>query len=481
MSTRDPTRSVDQVASIAFRGRPRAIALLVAGAFFMEILDGTVIATALPAIAADLGVAAVDLNIGMSAYLLTIAVFIPLSGWTAERFGARTVFAASIVVFTAASVLCALTETLPLFVAARVLQGIGGAMMVPVGRLVVLQMTPKHQLVAAIAVITWPGLIAPVIAPALGGWITTTAGWEWIFYLNLPLGVVALAFSGILPQTRRPDPPPLDWTGFVLTAGAAVGILVAAEFLGAAEIDAFAAAGFAAAGIALAVLAVRHFRRAEHPLIDLAAMRVKSFRVTIWGASLFRMSIGAVPFLVPLMLQVGYGLDPFQAGLYVLAVFAGNLAMKLFTTRMLRRFGFRRILVVNGLLNAVAILAMAAITPAMPYALAFAILFASGVVRSMQFTSLNTLAFADIPAPDMTAANTLQSMVFQMSMGLGVTLGAVALRAGEAVAPAMGLAPVDAFKLAFVVIAAVAAVAVIDVLGLSADTGRHVSGHRPKL
>jgi len=181
-----------------------------------------------------------------------------------------------------------------------------------------------------------------------------------------------------------------------------------------------------------------------------------------------------------LMLQVGYGLDPFQAGLYVLAVFAGNLTMKLFTTRMLRRFGFRRILVVNGLLNAVAILAMAAITPAMPYAFAFAILFASGVVRSMQFTSLNTLAFADIPAPDMTAANTLQSMVFQMSMGLGVTLGAVALRAGEAIVPVMGLPPVDAFKLAFVVIAAVAAFAVIDVVGLSADTGRHVSGHRPK-
>lgn len=453
--------------------RVNAIALLVAGAFFMENLDGTVIVTALPEMARSFGVAPVDLNIGVSAYLLTLAMLIPVSGWVADRFGARNVFAAAIVIFTVASILCGLSQSLGMFTAARILQGAGGAMMVPVGRLIVLNTTPKEDLIRTIATITWPALVAPVLGPPVGGFITTFASWHWIFFLNVPLGLIGLAFAWrLIPTGDGGSARPFDGIGFVLTGLACFGLMYGLELVSHRNAAWPIALAWLIGGLVIAVAAVRHARRAAHPMIDLWALRLPTFAVTIWGGSLFRMAINAVPFLLPLMFQIGFGYDAFEAGLLVLAVFAGNLTMKLVTTRVLRLFRFRTVLLVNGLLNAATLFACAFMTPATPYAVIVVLLFLSGLTRSMQFTALNTIAFADVPQLRMSGANTLFNVVQQMAMGLGIALGAAALRlAGVFRAePADVTALVD-FRIAFVVVACVALLAVVDVVGLSRAAG----------
>ena len=458
--------------------REVSIALLVAAAFFMENLDGTIITTAVPAMAHDFGVAAVDLNLGVSAYLLTLGVLIPISGWVADRIGARTVFAAAIVVFTVASLLCALADSLGAFVAMRILQGTGGAMMVPVGRLVVLRATPKERMITAIAILTWPALVAPVLGPPLGGFITTYASWRWIFYLNLPLGVLALAAAlWLIPNEKAHEPRPFDWRGFALTGGGLFGVLWAVEVISRPDMQWCEVASALVPGVLLLAAAVVHMHRAAHPMLSLSALRVPTFAVTFWGGSLFRMSTGAVPFLLPLLFQVGFGLDAFQAGMLVLSVFAGNLLMKPLTTPVLRYFGFRPVLIGNAVLNAMLLAAVALLTPSTPVWLIATLLFVGGMTRSMQFTALNTIAFADIPQPQMSAANTLFSTAFQLAMGLGIALGAVAIRLGGWAAPHLGLAqtPAASFRLAFVVVALVALLCLVDSWRLARDAGDHVS------
>jgi EmrB/QacA subfamily drug resistance transporter len=453
----------------------RWMTLLVAGALFMENLDGTVITTALPDMARSFGVAPLDMNIGVSAYLLTLGVFIPISGWAAERFGPRRVFAAALALFTLASVLCGLAQGLTEFALLRVLQGIGGAMMVPVGRLVVLNNTPRHKLADAIATLTWPALVAPVLGPPVGGFIASYASWRWIFYLNLPVGLAAIAMAWrIVPSGGAGKPRPFDLAGFLLVGGTLWSLTWAAELLTRPDGGAAHAAPFFAAGVVLAVLAVWHLRHAPAPLFDLDALRTTTFAVTILGGSLARMAIGAVPFLLPLMFQVGFGLDAFHSGLLVLAVFAGNLVMKVRTTQVLRRFGFRRVLLVNGLLNVASILACALLTPATPVPVIMAVLFGGGLTRSMQFSAYNTLAFADIARDRLAAANTLFSTAFQLAMGLGVALGALGVRWGER----SGFADLAAgqFRMAFVLVALVGLLAMLDTLRLSASAGARAVG-----
>ncbi len=454
------------------------IALLVAAAFFMENLDGTIITTAVPAMAHDFGVAPVDLNLGVSAYLLTLGVLIPISGWMADRLGARTVFASAIAVFTMASLLCAVVDSLGAFIATRVLQGVGGAMMVPVGRLVVLRSTPKERIINAIAILTWPALVAPVLGPPLGGFITTYASWRWIFYLNLPLGVLALVASlWLIPNEKSREVRPFDWLGFVLTSGGLFGVLWAVEVISRPDMQWREVAVALVPGVALLAAGVVHLGRAKNPMLSLSALRVPTFAVTFWGGSLFRMSTGAVPFLLPLLFQVGFGLDAFHAGMLVLAVFAGNLLMKPLTTPVLRRFGFRPVLIGNGLLNAALLAALALLSPTTPVWVIATLLFAGGMTRSMHFTALNTIAFADIPQPQMTAANTLFSTVFQLAMGLGIALGAVAIRLGGWAAPHLGLAqlPAASFRLAFLVVALTALFGLIDSWHLARNAGDHVA------
>ncbi len=457
-----------------------SIALLVAGAFFMENLDGTIIATALPQMGRSFHVSPVDLNIGMTAYLLMLAVFIPISGWFADRFGARTVFVSAIVVFTLSSILCGLSNGLWEFTASRVIQGIGGAMMVPVGRLVVLRTTEKHDLIRSITYITWPGLVAPVVGPPVGGFITTYASWHWIFFLNVPLGVLAIALAALwVPNSREEQPKPFDWLGFVLCGTACVTFMYGLELIGRQDTPWLTTLLFLACGCVLGVLAVLHFRRAPAPLINLSSLKMKTFAITIWGGSLFRIAISVSPFLLPLMFQVGFGLNAFQSGLLMLGLFAGNLGMKTVTTPVLRRFGFRSVLIVNGILTAFLILACAALTPRTPTIVILGVLFVNGLCRSMQFTSLSTIAFADIPKPQMSSATSFFSMVTQLSMGTGVAAGAIALRAAALLNKHSGGAPTVAdFQVAFVLVSILMLVAVIDCFSLDPESGAEVSGHR---
>lgn len=455
-----------------------APALLVAGAFFMEFLDGTVIATALPDMARDFGVTAVELNIGISAYLITLAVLIPASGWIAERFGARAIFTLALAIFTLASVFCGLSTEVHIFVAMRILQGVGGALMVPVGRLAVLRTTPKHQLIKAIATLTWPALVAPIIGPPLGGFITRYASWHWIFFINVPLGLAAIILSlRIIPDIRETERRSFDLSGFITTSVAMVSLVTAMERLGDRQPQIWPTLALAALGFGCLLYSIRHFRRAAAPMVRLDALQVPTFRVTMYGGSLFRASISAVPFLLPLLFQVGFGMDPFHSGLLVLAVFVGNLTIKPATTPLIRWLGFRRLLLINGALNVCSLLACALLTPQTPVWAIMLILYLGGVFRSIQFTGVSTLAFADVPAAQMSDANTLFSTASQLAVGLGITLGAIGIRLGEQVGDWLHLTelPGISFRLSFVFIALICLVGMIDSLHLAKTAGSSVS------
>jgi EmrB/QacA subfamily drug resistance transporter len=459
--------------------QPLAIALLVAGAFFMENLDGTVIATALPQMAESFRASPVSLNIGMTAYMLTLAVFIPMSGWVADRFGARTVFGSAIGIFTASSVLCGLSNGLLEFTAARIIQGIGGAMMVPVGRLVVLRSTEKQHLLRSISYIVWPGLVAPVLGPPVGGFITTYASWRWIFFLNVPLGLLGIALTAMLISnelTRHIRP--FDWLGFLYCGTACTALMYGLELVGERPTPWPEISFFLLLSVVMSLLLVGHSSTHPSPLIDFSPMQIRTFAVTMWGGSLFRISISVIPFLLPLLFQIGFGLDAFTSGLLVLSVFAGNLGMKTATTPVIRRFGFRKVLIGNGLLTVASLIACAFLTADTPRILTVAVLFFGGLCRSMQFTALNTLGFADIPSDQMSSATTLSSMIQQMTMGMGVAAGAIALRVGAIL---RGAHPADLtvmdFHIAFALVGALALLSVFDFLGLDASAGAIVSGH----
>ncbi len=456
------------------------IALIVAGAFFMENLDGTVIATALPQMAGSFGVSPIMLSIGMTAYLLTLAVFIPISGWIADRYGARTVFGSAIIVFTVSSLLCGISNGLWTFTGARILQGIGGAMMVPVGRLVVLRNTEKRDLLRALAYVTWPGLLAPVLGPPVGGFITTYASWRWIFFLNLPLGLIAMVLTWLFIANDRMDKrAPFDALGFMLSGTSLAALMYGFELLGRTDTPWAQALGCLAVGLAGGAAAVWHARRAAHPLIDLSALTIPTFAMAIWGGSLFRIAIGTVPFLLPLLLQVGFGLNAFASGLLVLALFAGNIGIKPFTTPILRRFGFRNVLIVNGLLNAASILGCALLSADTPVPITAALLFFGGVCRSLQFTCIASLSFSDISPAKMSGASTFSSTVQQLTMGMGIAVGAMGLHVAMVLHGGLSTTPsVVDFRLAFVLIALIAAVGVYDCFALDRQAGAHVSGHR---
>ncbi|EPY4621830.1 MFS transporter [Klebsiella pneumoniae] len=425
-----------------------APALLVAGAFFMEFLDGTVIATALPDMARDFGVTAVELNIGISAYLITLAVLIPASGWIADRFGARAIFTLALAIFTLASVFCGLSTEVHIFVAMRILQGVGGA------------------------------LVAPIIGPPLGGFITRYASWHWIFFINVPLGLAAIILSlRIIPDIRETERRSFDLSGFITTSVAMVSLVTAMERLGDRQPQIWPTLALAALGFGCLLYSIRHFRRAAAPMVRLDALQVPTFRVTMYGGSLFRASISAVPFLLPLLFQVGFGMDPFHSGLLVLAVFVGNLTIKPATTPLIRWLGFRRLLLINGALNVCSLLACALLTPQTPVWAIMLILYLGGVFRSIQFTGVSTLAFADVPAAQMSDANTLFSTASQLAVGLGITLGAIGIRLGEQVCDWLHLTelPGISFRLSFVFIALICLVGMIDSLHLAKTAGSSVS------
>ncbi|MFS2223879.1 MFS transporter [Pantoea sp. B65] len=462
----------------ATSGRISGLALLVASAFFMEFLDGTVIATALPDMARAFGVSAIDLNIGISAYLLTLAVLIPASGWLAERFGARTIFSLALFIFTLSSLFCGLTHNVTEFVLMRILQGIGGAMMVPVGRLVVLRTTPKDQLIKAIATLTWPALVAPILGPPLGGFITTYVSWHWIFFLNVPLGVIAIILAlRMMPNQSTEQRRPFDLIGFVSIGITMLCLVAGLEMFSQQNINLVNGLLLMVAGLLALVWATRHLLRASTPLIRLRSLAVPSFRITMRGGFVLRATISSAPFMLPLMFQVGFGMDAFHAGSLVLAVFAGNLAMKPATTPLIRYFGFKKLLVGNGILCVLSLLFCACLTPQSPRILTLLLLFWGGLSRSMQFTGISSLAFAEVPPQEMSSANTLFSTSLQLANGLGVTLGALSIRLGGWLTDWLALPAGEgmAFRLGFVVIALITAIALCDIVRLAPAAGSNVS------
>jgi EmrB/QacA subfamily drug resistance transporter len=404
------------------------VIILVAATFFMENLDGTIITTALPSMAKDFGVSAVDVASGMTSYLLTLAVLIPVSGWFSDRFGARRIFTLAIAIFTGASILCGLSDSLPMFIFARVLQGVGGALMVPVGRTVVLRGTPKEGVIRAIALITWPGLVAPVVGPAIGGFITTYASWHWIFFINVPLGLIGILMSlYLLEPEKEIQHKPFDYVGFILGGLALSTLIYGLELSHHLEknyimvLATMGVFGFST------YFAYHHLRKCDHPLVDLKLLDIPTFSVSIEAGLFFRSTLAAIPFLMPLLFQLQFGMDPFAAGLMVLSIFIGNLAMKAVTSPILHRFGFKRVMIINGVLSILSIIACIFIDPNMPISIIVAILFLNGIFRSMQFTSINTIGFADLAPGQISSASAITSASMQLGNTLGVALASLGL------------------------------------------------------
>lgn len=445
----------------------------------MEILDATVITTALPVIAGDFNVPAAHLSIGVSAYLVAVTLFIPLSGYVADKFGARTIFIAAIAVFTFASVLCGLSTSLIEFTLSRILQGLGGAMMVPVGRLVVLRDLPKDKLVKTVAIITWPALSAPLIGPVLGGYIATHFSWQWIFYMNIPLGAIAIISALYLLKNSKGDVGRFDVKGFLLTGIGFALFMAGIEYLASASDKLIQSLGIIAVGFALMVLAIRHVKKAPNPLFSLEAMQHKTFRLSVYGGSVVRIALGSAPFLVPLMLQLGLDYSPVEAGSLLLWLFAGNLAIKPATTFIMNTFGFKRVLVVNGVLIALGFVALALINHTTSSFTIATILFVNGVTRSMHLTLLNTIAFADVPPSKMRDANTLGAILMQMNRGLGITLSALAIAGAAMILGQSAATPnLQTFTLAMLFMSVIALVSIYDSVMLSKEDGANVLNER---
>lgn len=461
--------------------KQRRLALLVAACFFMEILDGTIVTTSAPRIAADLGVSVPAIGLVVTGYLITLAVLVPLSGWMVNRFGTRRIFLSAIVVFTVASLLCATSVNLGQLVGMRVLQGVGGAMMVPVGRLAVLRGADKADIMRLVSYIVWPALMAPVIAPLAGGIITTYAGWRWLFVINIPLGVAALiAAIRLVPATPSGVAPRLDWLGVLLSCVGLGGLTYAASM--ASETSPpwrlIVLLG-AAAALALAAT-VWHLRRSAHPLIDLNTLHIGTFRISVGSGALIYVAIGSVPFLLPLLFEDVFGWSAIKAGAVVLGLFAGNIGIKPIVSRVLNRWGFRTVLVASGSALAATMVGLGLITRTTPLPVIVAIAVLSGVFRSICGTSYNTLIYSDVPEPQMAHANSLAATVQQLALGLGVAAATVALRFGAAVGVVLPGAngPSDRYTVAFLLLAVLPLLGAASAARLAADAGSAVQTAR---
>ena len=455
---------------------PLLTALIIATALFMENMDGTVISTSLPAIARDLHQDPIVLKLALTSYMLTLAVFIPASGWVADRFGARTVFCSAIVVFTLGSILCGASTSVPTLIAARVFQGLGGAMMVPVGRLVLLRSVEKSDLVNAMAYLTVPALIGPVAGPPLGGFITTYFNWRWIFWINVPIGVLGIALSlRFIANLREEAVPRFDFKGFVLSGLGLVGLIAGLSLIGRGMAPGWEVVAMIAAAVALLALYVRHAGMNEDAILDLKLLKIPTFFSGVVGGLVFRIGIGALPFLLPLLLQVGFGLTPFESGSLTFATAAGALLMKFTASTALRRFGFRSTLIVNGLISGAFMASYALFTPATSHWVIFLALLLGGFFRSLEFTALNAISYADIDPPRMSRATSFASVSQQMSGAVGVAVAAVCIQLIQVALDDPTLRARD-FSIALVMVAAISSLSALIFARLPPEAGAAVSG-----
>jgi EmrB/QacA subfamily drug resistance transporter len=404
----------------------RLVPFIVAVALFMDNMDSTVIATSLPAIAADIGTNPLTLKLAVTSYLLSLAVFIPMSGWTADRFGARTVFRAAILVFVLGSIGCALSSSLLHFVAARIFQGMGGAMMTPVGRLVLVRTVDRRELVNAMAWVSIPAMIGPLMGPPLGGFITTYATWHWIFLINVPMGLLGIVLvTRYIENIKSEVRERFDFTGMALSGTAVAGLTFGLSVAGFEIVPWPIVVLIVGVGLVALGFYIAYARRAPAPVLDFSLLRLPTFRASLIGGFLFRIGVGAMPFLLPLLLQVGFKFSPFQSGLITFTSTMGALIVKGAAPAVLRRLGFRTVLVSNAILGGASIAACAIFTASTPFALMIGILMIGGFFRSLQFTSVNALAYAEVPVARMSRATALAAVGQQVSLATGVAVGAL--------------------------------------------------------
>jgi len=457
----------------------RVVPIILAVALFMENMDSTVIATSLPAIAADIGTSPIALKLALTAYFVSLAIFIPISGWMADRFGSTNVFRAAIGVFMVGSICCAFSNSLETFVLSRFLQGVGGSMMTPIARLVLLRATPRNELVAATSWLSVPALLGPLTGPPVGGFLTTYLTWHWIFWINVPIGIIGiLAATKFLPKSEPRTPRPIDLFGFLLTSIAFAGIIFGLSVISLPAIPVATGYVAVAVGAAAALLYLRHTRRAAFPLLDPKLFQRRFFRTTVVGGFFFRIGIGAFPFLMPLMLQLTFGLTPFESGMTTFVTAFGAIMSKVLAERVYARFGFPRTLTACAVLGVVFLGINGLFTPQTPHLLIMFCLFLGGVTRSFFFTGVNVFGYADVDETEASQATVISAVAQQISIALGV---AVAGGLIEFTSRLHGGAPnLGDFHIAWFVVAGIAAISALFFWRLPPDAGADVSGHRAR-
>lgn len=460
--------------------RARLTALIVACAMFMAQLDGAVVMLALPQMAADFAVRPVDLSIGIIVYVVVQAIFLPATNWVADRYGARKVFALALVGFTAASLVCAFSQNLPQFVAARALQGFAAAWMAPVGRIMLLQSTPKQDLIGVMTITTVPMLLAPTLGPPLGGFITTYLSWPWIFLLNLPFGIVGVwAVLRFIPKSEQGQRRPFDTFGFISVAFALSATLFGLDRISSASSGWAWPAALIVAGLIVATIATRHLMRHPHPVMSLAAVRIQTYSsASVGGGALVRLPMRALPFVLPLLFQTILGLSAFETGLLLLALSGGDLVLKPLATRTLRRFGFRSVLLTTAMLSVITTAACAAFAPGVPLWSIAAVLLASGMFRSLLLAALGSIAFADVPQNEIGSASNLWNVIVQVTNALAVSSSVIALNVSAALSGRPGHLELEDFQMTFVVLAVLGLASALTFRRLPPNAAAHVSGHR---